>query len=503
MNMHDSERIEEVLIRSGYSKANGVSDADLVLFNTCSVREKAEHKLLSAVGRLRQEKQVRPELVIAVAGCVAQQEGEALLKRSDLIDIVLGPDNIPELPKFVEALKEGAPRISHTIFDLEQPTFLQADPSVRATSLSTFVTVMKGCDERCTFCIVPYTRGSERYRSADAIVQEIQALVAAGTAEVTLLGQTVNSWHEPGADQGELSQFSKLLRRIAQEVPNLRRLRYTSPHPRHVTDALLSAHRDIEVLAEHVHLPLQSGSDRVLRRMLRRYSREKFLSAASALKATRPGLTLSTDIIVGFPGETEADFQKTLEVVKEAAFSSAFLFKYSKRPGTPALKLEGEVEPKVVEERFERLLRLTEAQQQQHLKSLVGTEQRVLIEGASRSGQGQVFGRTKRNEIVHVQAGSAVLGGSAVPGGSSEVPVRVLRANRHSLLGQVLPGAVPSGVHASDVLPTHVPSGEGLSGQGSSGAQFSMSPVPAGPETEVAAKAVKRRHLPILDSAVA
>src|SRR5688572_4216100 len=371
MNQHDSERIGEVLRGAGYRDVSEPEAADLIVLNTCSIREKAEQKLRSEVGRLGLLKRHRPELAIAVAGCVAQQEGERLLERLPQIDLILGPDNIPELPGLLADLEiGGVPRV-RTEFDTSSPHFLAAQPEPGRQGATAFVTVMKGCDERCTFCIVPYTRGPERYRKADDIVAEIRGMVDGGVREVTLLGQTVNSWIEPG-QVSPVSQFASLLRRIAHEVPELARLRYTSPHPRHLTDALIDAHAELAVLPHHVHLPVQSGSDRLLKRMLRRYTRAHYLDRIAALRARVPDLTLSTDVIVGFPGETEEDFEATLSLVREAGFVAAFAFKYSPRPHTPALKLEDDVTEEIKDERLQRLLALIETQQSAHLRSLVG-----------------------------------------------------------------------------------------------------------------------------------
>jgi tRNA-2-methylthio-N6-dimethylallyladenosine synthase len=414
MNVHDSRRIEEVLRSSGYREAPEPALADLLVVNTCSVREKAEHKLMSLLGTFRLFKDGRRGTIVAVAGCVAQQEGERLLRKAPFVDIVLGPDNIPELPALVQAAEQGAPPITRTVFDMDDPQFLRARPHPSHREVTAYVTVMKGCDERCTFCIVPYTRGAERYRPAAEIVGEIRDLVAGGVREVTLLGQTVNSWHEPGSPAmpsksepkmaPSSSEFAGLLRRIAEEVPDLLRLRYTSPHPRHVTAALTSAHAELELLAAHVHLPVQSGSDRVLRRMARRYSAEDYVTRADALKAAKPGLTLSTDFIVGFPGETEDDFQQTLALTKRVGFVAAFGFKYSPRPHTPARKLSDEVPEEVKDERLARLFALVEEQQRRHLQSLVGEQLQVLVEGPSPGDTGRFAGRSERNEIVHVVA---------------------------------------------------------------------------------------------------
>jgi tRNA-2-methylthio-N6-dimethylallyladenosine synthase len=436
MNAHDSRRIAEVLYGEGYEATETPELADLIVLNTCSVREKAEHKLLSALGRLRPLRQQR-EVVIAVAGCMAQEHGTDLLMRSDLIDVLIGPDNVPDLPALLRQAEAAAEPLARVELDIDAPRFLSASPRPDKSEVCAYVTVMKGCDERCSFCIVPYTRGSERYRRADEIVAEAKALHDGGAREITLLGQTVNSWHDPSdpSPDGQ-SRFAALLRRIAAEVPGLSRLRYTSPHPRHVTPELVAAHAELEVLPAHVHLPLQSGSDRVLKRMIRRYSRQGYLERARALQAARPSLTLATDIIVGFPGETEADFQQTLSLVEEVGFAAAFGFKYSPRPQTPALKLEDDVGDELKTERLDRLFELVDRLQQRHLQSLVGTRTTVLFEAASKSGVARFMGRSERHEIVHVD----------VPDGydltGSLLEVRITEAHKRSLAAELV-GAPP------------------------------------------------------------
>lgn len=442
MNVHDSRRIEEVLGQAGYEATDDAALADAIIFNTCSVREKAEHKLLSILGTVRPLKEERPDLCVVVAGCVAQQEGERLLGRAPMIDVVLGPDNIQELPALIEHARAGAPPIARTVFDLDDPRFLVAAPRVGDREVTSFVTVMKGCDERCTFCVVPYTRGPERYRASGEIVSEVQAMVAGGVREVTLLGQTVNSWHEPGATDESESAFASLLRRIAKEVPGLARLRYTSPHPRHVTDALVRAHAELEVLPAHVHLPVQSGSNRVLKRMLRRYTREHYVARAAALKSARAGLTLSTDFIVGFPGETQSEFEETISLVREVGFSAAFAFKYSPRPHTPALKLEDDISEDEKDARLARLFEVVAEGQSAHLAGLAGTRVDVLVEGPGKGPLGRFRGRSERHEIVHLDVPP-----DRDPTGLV-IPVRIERANAHSLLG-ILEGDV-------DALPLRV-----------------------------------------------
>jgi tRNA-2-methylthio-N6-dimethylallyladenosine synthase len=441
MNAHDSRRIAEVLNAGGYAEAESADEADLIVFNTCSVREKAEHKLVSALGRVRGLKGRRRGLRVAVAGCMVQEHGDALLERLDLADVLIGPDNIAELPELLRENEAGDKRLARVELDLDTPRFLSATPREGGREVCAYVTVMKGCDERCSFCIVPYTRGPERYRPADDIVREVVQLARGGVREVTLLGQTVNSWHDPSDpdDAGE-SRFAELLGRIAAEAPELARLRYTSPHPRHVTPALMRAHAELALLPAHVHLPVQSGSDRVLKRMIRRYTRAEYVARARALQAARPGLTLSTDIIVGFPGETEQDFEQTLSLVDEVSFVSAFGFKYSPRPHTPALKLADDVPEEVKSERLSRLFERCDVIQQRHLRGLLGARVRVLFEGPSKTtpdGEGgsvgpAFTGRTERHEIVHVQAPAGV----DLTGQLLDVEITV--ANKRSLLGRLI-----------------------------------------------------------------
>jgi len=457
MNVHDSQRMEEVLVGAGYQKTDDPEVADVVILNTCSVREKAEQKLRSEVGRFGVLKRSRPELVLGVAGCVAQQEGERLLRGLPQIDLILGPDNIPELPQLLRDQELGAlPRV-RTVFDLEAPSFLMAEPNALAPEVSAFVTVMKGCNERCSYCIVPHTRGPERYRSSREIIEECKRHVAAGAREITLLGQTVNSYRDPeralppaprfgelkfGAERlGRLrgraakedeTEFPALLLALSEALPELWRLRYTSPHPRHLTPSLIEAHAALPVLAKHVHMPVQSGSNTLLKRMIRRYTREEYLERTRALSDAVPGLTLSTDMIVGFPGETDADFEETLSLVEEAGFVSLFGFKYSVRPYTPAEKLVDDISEEEKSSRLARLFALTDAQKQRHLASLVGHEEIVLIDGFGKTGEPR--GRTERNEIVHLPHADS---GPALEVGAL-VRVEVCTAYKNSLRGKTL-----------------------------------------------------------------
>lgn len=441
MNQHDSDRMTEVLENAGHRRAADLGDADIVVVNTCSVREKAEQKLRSEVGRLLVQKRERPNLTIAVTGCVAQQRGEALLKSMPGVDIVIGPDNIPELPGLLREVDQGGPPRARTVFDVDSPRFLTASPGTDGAPVTAYVTVMKGCNERCSFCIVPTTRGPERYRPAREIVDEISGLVARGTREVTLLGQTVNSYADPdgvlqwdtplgaaGRPTPDDTEFPALLHAIANRVPGLVRLRYTSPHPRHLTRDAARAHAELPVLARHVHMPVQSGSDAVLKRMIRRYSVEEYVERIQMLLELAPGTTVSTDVIVGFPGETERDFEATLALVERIGFTGLFGFKYSERPGTPAVRLGDDVPEHEKEVRLSALFEVAGKIRERHLRSLVGKVARVLVEGR---GKGDAFtGRSERNEIVHFGAGRDVTG--------HVVDVAIRRAFRNSLEGEPL-----------------------------------------------------------------
>jgi tRNA-2-methylthio-N6-dimethylallyladenosine synthase len=425
MNQHDSARIGELLRALGYGQAPSVEQADLVLVNTCSVREKAVQKLRSELGRLGRLKRARPGLLLGVTGCLAQQERDRLLKRMPFLDLVVGPDHLAELPELVRDLEGGAPPRVLVGFDVGCPRFLSARPGGGRQPPTAYVTIAKGCDEGCTFCIVPQTRGPERHRPSAEILSEIQRLVDAGVREVTLLGQTVNGYRDP-ADQD--AEFPALLHAIAERCPGLWRLRYTSPHPRYLTEGLVGAHRDLGLLCRHLHLPVQSGSDRVLKRMVRRHTVAEYRERVLSLQAEVPGLTLSTDIIVGFPGESREDFEQTLELVKTVGFVGVFGFKYSPRPHTPALRWPSDVRPEEQADRLAELFELSERLLAEHLSAMVGRVERVLVEGPTE--QGAYTGRTERNEIVHFGARDDPTG--------EIVEVRVTTAFKHSLGADLL-----------------------------------------------------------------
>jgi len=377
MNVHDSERMLRLMQEQGWIETSDPGDADLIVVNTCSGREKACQKARSAVGRYRPLKQGDRPPVIAVAGCVARQEGERWLAHCPHVDIVLGPDAVSRLPLRVQQVRDGSPPVVDIEFDEGRPGDFLSLPAAGRVGPTASLTVMKGCSHRCTFCIVPRVRGPMRHRPAQDVLDEARALVGAGAREVTLLGQTVNAWTADGRD------LAWLLGRL-DAVDGLERVRYTSPHPIYMTDGLVGAHARLASLCEHVHLPVQSGSDRVLRRMGRRHDRQSYIASARALLEI-PGFSISTDLIVGFPGETEEDFRATLDLVEQVGFDTFFSFKYSPRPGTPATRWPDDVPEEVKQERLERLHALGQRLTQERFSSDLGQTVEVLVEGPSRS----------------------------------------------------------------------------------------------------------------------
>ena len=387
MNVADSELIVGVLVREGFVRTDDPAAADVLLVNTCAVRDHAEQRVLSRLGELKGFK--RPGRVLGVVGCMAQRLGPRLLERVPQVDLVIGPDGYRGLPELIARAHQG-----ERAAEVEFKTWEHYEdfPPARGERVSAFVTVQRGCDYRCTFCIVPMTRGAERSRKLADVVREARDLAAVGTTEVTLLGQTVNSYHDGEHD------FADLLRAVGA-VPGVRRLRFTSPYPTDFTDRVLAALAGTPAACEHVHLPVQSGSSRVLKRMLRRYDRERYLAVVAALRGAVPGIALTTDIIVGFPGETEDDFQETLSLVEEVGFDDAYTFKYSPREGTPALKLKDHVTDDVAGERLERLVAAVRHGAKRKNVALVGTAHEVLVEGRAKRGA-LLQARTRTNKVA-------------------------------------------------------------------------------------------------------
>jgi tRNA-2-methylthio-N6-dimethylallyladenosine synthase len=397
MNVADSELMFGLLDRAGYARADDPADADVMLVNTCAVRDNAEQRVIGRVGELQRHK--RPGDVLGVVGCMAQRLGPALLERVPRVDLVVGPDAYRNLPDLI-GLAGAGQRSTDTEFRSWE--HYEDVPAVREKGPTAFVTVQRGCDYRCTFCIVPYTRGPERSRRLDDVVGEVATLAEGGTTEVTLLGQTVNSYHDGTHD------FAALLRAIGA-VDGIRRVRFTSPYPTEFTPRVIEAMAGTPAVCEHVHLPVQSGSNAVLRRMLRRYTRERYLEVVRQLRTTIPGITLSTDIIVGFPGETEAQFEETLTLVADADLDDAYTFKYSVRDGTPAVRLRDHVPDDVASARLDRLIEAVRANARRKNAARVGQVHEVLVERPARRGD-LMLGRTRTNHLVLLDLPASAVG---------------------------------------------------------------------------------------------
>jgi len=397
MNVADSELMFGVLGREGYLRADDPAEADVMLVNTCAVRDNAEQRVIGRMGELQRHK--RPGDVLGVVGCMAQRLGPVLLERVPKVDLVVGPDAYRNLPELIDRAGHGQRASDVEFRDWEH---YEDVPPVRDKSPTAFVTVQRGCDYRCTFCIVPFTRGPERSRRLEDVVREVEALASRGTTEVTLLGQTVNSYHNGQHD------FADLLRAVGA-VGGIRRLRFTSPYPTDFTERVIGAMASTPAVCEHVHLPVQSGSDMVLRRMLRRYTRARYLEVVAELRSAVPGITFSTDIIVGFPGETEAQFEETLTLVTDADFDDAYTFKYSVREGTPAVRLRDHVPDDVASARLERLIEAVRANTRRKNVARVGEVHEVLVERPARRGD-LMLGRTRTNQLVLLDLPPAAAG---------------------------------------------------------------------------------------------
>ncbi len=413
MNAYDSARMADVLAPFGYAPVDAPDDADMVILNTCHIREKAAEKVYSELGRIRQIRERRAaegrQTVIAVAGCVAQAEGEEMRVRAPFVDIVLGPQTYHRLPEMVARAARAGDRSSGVVatdFPVEAK-FDELPEASAPQGPSAFLTVQEGCDKFCTFCVVPYTRGAEFSRPAAQIIAEARKLVAQGSVEITLLGQNVNAYRGTGLD-GERWGLARLIRALA-EIPRLARIRYTTSHPRDMDDALIAAHAEMPALMPYLHLPLQSGSDRILAAMNRGHRAADYLALVERMRRAQPALALSSDFIVGFPGETEADFKATLDLVKRVNYAQAFSFKYSPRPGTPAALAEDQVPEEVKTERLHRLQDLLWEQQLRFNRSKVGAVIPVLLEKPGRH-QGQLVGRSPWLQPVHLDAPAASIG---------------------------------------------------------------------------------------------
>ncbi len=430
MNVYDSTRMLEVLAPLGFLPVRAPNEADLVIFNTCHIREKAVEKLYSELGVIRRAKLMKArrggEMIIAVGGCVAQAEGAEILRRAPFVDLVFGPQNYHRLPELIaRALRNGGERVVDTEFPAE-PKFDHLPEAAAAQGVTAFLTVQEGCDKFCSFCVVPYTRGAEYSRPVAQVLAEARHAARSGVREITLLGQNVNAYDGEGPD-GRGWRLGDLVRGLA-ELPGLDRIRYTTSHPRDVDDGLIAAHRDVPALMPFVHLPVQSGADRVLAAMNRRYTADGYRQVVERLRSARGDLALSSDFIVGFPGETDADFQATMDLVDEIDFAQAFSFKYSPRPGTPAASLPGQIPEAVKSDRLAALQALLEKQQRNFNETCIGRTLPVLLEKPGRH-EGQLVGRSPYLQSVHLSAGERKIG--------EIVPVQILAASDNSLAGSL------------------------------------------------------------------
>jgi tRNA-2-methylthio-N6-dimethylallyladenosine synthase len=430
MNVYDSARMADVVAPLGYAPVGEAADADLVIFNTCHIREKATEKLFSELGRLRphqKEKAVRGgRMMVAVAGCVAQAEGAEIQRRAPYVDMVFGPQTYHQLPEMIARVSRGAGQVLNTEFPpVPKFDFLPADS---AAGISAFLSVQEGCDKFCTFCVVPYTRGTEYSRPVAAIVDEATRQVQGGAREITLLGQNVNAFHGEGPD-GKVWGLGRLIYRLAG-IPGLKRLRYTTSHPHDMDDELINAHRDVPQLMPFLHLPVQSGSDAVLEAMNRKHTVDDYRRTIDKLRAARSDTALSSDFIVGFPGESDADFDATMNLARAIGFAQAYSFKYSRRPGTPAAAMTNQVAESVKDTRLQELQKLLRAQQERFNTGTLGKTLPILFENAMHK-TGQLFGRTPYMQAVHASASEQLIG--------QEVMVTIEKAGLNSLTGMPAP----------------------------------------------------------------
>ncbi|KRR00719.1 tRNA (N6-isopentenyl adenosine(37)-C2)-methylthiotransferase MiaB [Bradyrhizobium valentinum] len=432
MNVYDAQRMVDTLAPEGFVETESADEADLVILNTCHIREKASEKVYSELGRLRLAKDEATrqgrEMRIAVAGCVAQAEGEEIIRRAPTVDVVVGPQSYHHLPQLLARAKSEG-RALETEFPVEDKFgFLPAPRpnAIRARGISAFVTVQEGCDKFCTFCVVPYTRGAEVSRPVAKIVDDVKRLADNGVREITLIGQNVNAYHGEGPD-GRTWPLGKLLHRLA-EIDGIVRLRYSTSHPRDVEDSLVAAHRDLAALMPFVHLPVQSGSDRILAAMNRKHTADDYRRVIDRFRAARQDIAFSSDFIVGFPGETEGEFAATLALVMQIGYAAAYSFKYSPRPGTPAADMQETVSAAEMDERLVRLQELIDSQQSAFNKAMIGNTVDVLFERAARN-PGQIVGRTAYLQPAHVFASPDIIG--------QVLPVSIASLERYSLLGEL------------------------------------------------------------------
>ncbi|MCX8117300.1 MAG: tRNA (N6-isopentenyl adenosine(37)-C2)-methylthiotransferase MiaB [Desulfobacterota bacterium] len=425
MNEHDSARILSLLERFQYVETKEPKEADLILINTCSVRRKPEQKLYSALGRFRRLKE-KKGTVLGVAGCVAQQEGERLLERIPYLDLVIGTHAIPRLPQMLARLEEAGEKGCQTAFDPEGRYLDPILPQRSSPGVKSFVTIMQGCNQFCSYCIVPFVRGEERSRPSQEIVEEVRTLARRGVKEICLLGQNVNAYGKGSKDGVD---FPELLSRL-NEIEGIERIRFTTSHPKDLSEALIQAHGRLKKLCEHIHLPFQSGSDRILEAMNRGYTRESYLEKVARLRETCPSIAITADVIVGFPGEEERDFEETLELVERVRFDDLFSFKYSPRKGTRASEMPDQVDEGVKQERLIRLQRLQREITLEKNRAMEGRIEEVLVEGPSKQNPKDVTGRTRTHKAVNFEGGLHLVG--------QLVEVRIVQGYAHSLRGALV-----------------------------------------------------------------
>jgi tRNA-2-methylthio-N6-dimethylallyladenosine synthase len=436
MNVYDSQRMTDLLVRDGFVATDRQDDADLVILNTCHIREKAAEKVYSELGRIRQLKVEAAAngraVTVAVAGCVAQAEGREIIRRASVVDLVVGPQSYHRLPELLSQSARGERPVDTEFPTEDKFAYLPAAAAAatRARGVSAFVTVQEGCDKFCTFCVVPYTRGAESSRPVAQVMAEVERLADAGVREITLIGQNVNAYHGTDLDSGAAT-LAGLLTRLAA-VPGIARLRYTTSHPRDMTDNLIALHRDLPELMPYLHLPVQSGSDRVLAAMNRRHTRDDYLRLVDRLRIAQPALALSSDFIVGFPSETDEDFRRTASLVDEVGFAGAFSFKYSRRLGTPACDMDDQVSEAVKTERLIELQAAIDRSQQRFNRGCVGKTFEVLLEKQGRH-PGQLVGRSPYLQPTHITAPPDLIG--------QIVPVEIVEAASNSLFGHLAPQA--------------------------------------------------------------
>jgi len=425
MNEYDSDRIADVLAAAdGLELTDAPEDADVILFNTCSVREKAQERVFHDLGRVRELKKAKPDLIIGVGGCVASQEGAAIVRRAPYVDVVFGPQTLHRVPQLIRDRRAtGASQVDISFPEIEKFDHL---PPPGVEGAAAFVSIMEGCSKYCTFCIVPYTRGEEVSRPFEDVLTEIADLADQGVREITLLGQNVNAYRGPIGKDGKVADFATLIETIA-EFPDIERIRYTTSHPKEMSSRLIEVYGKVDKLVSHLHLPVQSGSDRILAAMKRGYTAIEYKSIVRRLRLARPDLSLTSDFIVGFPGETDHDFEQTIALAEYVDFDGAFTFAYSPRPGTPAANFGDTVPAEVAQSRLECLLALLDARYRAYSEAMVGTQQRVLVTGHAVKNASELSGRTANNRVVNFPGDHALI--------DSYVEVMITSALPHSLRG--------------------------------------------------------------------